>query len=123
MRNINTRLHCVGACLLLAVGTSFSTVARAGQGVWTSGGPYGGSISALAIDPANPATVYAGTNGGLYRSTNAGENWAPVNSGVTGWVGALVIDPANSATLYAATGNGVLKSTDRGTTWTAINTG
>lgn len=36
----------------------------AGQGTWTSGGPYGGDVMAVAIDPSTPATVYTGTDGG-----------------------------------------------------------
>ncbi len=31
---------------------------------WTSNGPYGGYISSLAVDPSNPSTLYAGTDGG-----------------------------------------------------------
>jgi hypothetical protein len=38
-------------------------------GVWTTGGPYGGNIQALAIDPTTPATLYAGTSGGVSPTT------------------------------------------------------
>lgn len=38
--------------------------ASAGINIWTSNGPGGGMISALAIDPATPTTVYAGPDGG-----------------------------------------------------------
>ena len=48
----------------VAIATSLSSVAYAGPGVWTSGGPYGGSVIALAINPTTPATLYAGTLGG-----------------------------------------------------------
>ncbi len=72
MRNTEARTHYTGVCLLLAIGTSFSTVAYAGQGVWTTNGPDGGDIRALGIDPANPATLYAGTFGGVFKSSNKG---------------------------------------------------
>ena len=42
------------------------------------------SVSALAIDPKTPATLYAGTyNGGVFKSTNGGGNWSAVNTGLT----------------------------------------
>ncbi len=75
-------------------------------------------VSALAIDPGNPATPYAGTvGGGVFKSTNGG--WSAVNSGLTATVVfALAIDPSSPATLYAGTlGAGVFKSTDGGATW------
>ena len=32
-------------------------------------------IAALAIDPTTPSTLYAGTNGGVFKSTDAGATW------------------------------------------------
>ena len=124
MRNTNSRLRDTAAWTLLIIGFSFSTTARAGQGVWTSGGPYGGDIRALAIDPVNPASVYAGTPSGVFKSSNSGESWAAVNMGLTDeYVNALAIDPATPATLYAGVDSGVLKSIDSGRTWAAANSG
>jgi hypothetical protein len=37
--------------------------AQAGINAWTSIGPEGGNIGALAIDPTTPTALYAGTNG------------------------------------------------------------
>ncbi len=74
-----------------------ATLAQTGQGygvrsqvradtgaiVWTSNGPEGGDIRALAIDPATPSTLYAGTGyGGVFKSTDGGENWEAVNTGL-----------------------------------------
>jgi hypothetical protein len=78
-----------------------SVVASAGNvsspGVWTSVGPYGGRIRALAIDPTTPATLYAGTDGGgVSKSTDAGGTWAAANTGLEypyPYVSALAIDP------------------------------
>jgi photosystem II stability/assembly factor-like uncharacterized protein len=93
--------------------------------VWASIGPEGENISALAIDPATPTTLYAGTNGsGVFKSMNGERNWSTVNTGLTNlYVHTLVIDPATPTTLYAGTGDGVFKSTDGGGNWNAINTG
>jgi hypothetical protein len=40
---------------------------------WIGIGPYGGSISSLAIHPVNTRTIYAGTDGGgIFKSTDGG---------------------------------------------------
>ncbi len=36
-------------------------ISRAPGTTWTSIGPYGGSVSVIAVDPLHPTTVYAGT--------------------------------------------------------------
>src|SRR2546425_10038928 len=78
-------------------------------------------ISALAIDPLTPTTLYASTNGGgLFKSTDGGANWSA--TGLTNiYVSALAIDPVTPTTLYAGTsyGPGVFKSTDGGASWNA----
>ena len=37
---------------------------------------------AIAFDPVDPAVVYVGCDGGLYRSPNRGDNWASLNTGL-----------------------------------------
>ena len=86
-------------------------------------------VRALAIDPAAPSTLYAGTwGGGVFKSTNSGGTWTAINAGLTDpFISALAIDPSAPATLYAGTASGfsggVFKSTDGGASWTAINAG
>src|SRR5215467_12591365 len=65
------------------------------------GGPPGGRVGAIAIDPANPATLYAGSfNGGVFKSADWGARWTAINSGLPiKEVRALAIDPSNPATL------------------------
>ena len=72
---------------------------------------------ALAIDPSNPNTVYAGS----YRSINGGVSWTSLS--VYGYVVALAIDPVHPKTIYAGTNSGVFKSTDEGTSWGEFNGG
>ncbi len=95
-------------------------------------GYFANGVAALAIDPKNPATLYAATGlsvsagGGLFKSTDGAMSWSPVNSGLAGIVDAPVIDPRNSNSLYlaypAADFKGpILKSADGGSTW--VNTG
>ena len=54
--------------LSLLIRSSAVSVA-AGINDWTSNGPEGGSIQALAIDPATPTTLYVGAFGGGYWIT------------------------------------------------------
>jgi hypothetical protein len=62
----------------------------------------GPTISALAIDPATPTTLYAGTIGGAFKSTNGGDSWTAINNGLAPIpVLALAIDPATPTSLYA----------------------
>ena len=37
------------------------------SGQWRSLGPFGAQVRALVIDPLNPSSLYAGTNGGVWR--------------------------------------------------------
>src|SRR5918999_4961220 len=83
-------------------------VAVAGVGVWgPSNGPLGGDVSALAVDPRNPRTIYAGaeSGAGVFKSTDGGRSWRAVNSGFAGsyatHVHALAIDPETPGIVYA----------------------
>src|SRR5437899_2516260 len=91
--------------LLGALLVTSSMTAMGGINSWTSIGPDGGFIMALAIDPVTPATLYAGTyRGGVFKSTNGGESWIAANTGLPDCqVSALAIDPQTPATLYAGT--------------------
>ncbi len=56
----------------------------------------------------NPARLYAGTSGGVFKSTNGGESWTAMNAGLTNTsVTALVIDPSMPTKIYAGTEDGV----------------
>jgi photosystem II stability/assembly factor-like uncharacterized protein len=80
----------------------------------------------LAIDPANPSTLYSiGRTRlpsssprfrGIYKSMDSGRSWSFLTSEP---IRLLLIDPYNTSTLYAVGGvsAGALKSTDGGRTW------
>ena len=81
-------------------------------------------IQALLIDPATPTILYAGTDNGVFKSTDGGATWGAVNAGLAnGFVRALALDHGNPTTLYAGTRDGVFKSTDAGMTWQAQSVG
>jgi PKD repeat protein len=86
-----------------------------------------GTAAAIAVDPAQPATVYTGIDGsGVYRTTNGGTLWLPATTqpGNT-QIRALVINPVAHSRLFTGTyGGGVYQSTDSGDHWnTCSNTG
>jgi uncharacterized protein (TIGR03437 family) len=83
-------------------------------------------VYSLAIDPADPSTLYAGTNAsGIFKSSDGGATWTAVNSGLTDlhMSTALAIDPANPNTVYAASASSIVKTVDGGANWTSNNVG
>ncbi len=87
----------------------------------------------LVPEPANPLTLFAATNLGLYKSTDGGFRWIKKAAGLPyDHVRQLVIDPTNTQIMYlsvwyddttGANQSGVYKSTDGGNSWFAVNTG
>jgi hypothetical protein len=66
----------------------------------------------------NNATSYGFVGGGMYTSSDYGENWNYVDVGqAISPVAVLGSDPRHLATIYAGTGSGVWKSEDHGATW------
>ena len=118
------RVLLIGLLLLLSAGVPGLVSAETSIYSWATNGPEGGRISALAIDPGTPDTLYAGTYGGVYKSTDGGGNWNAVNDGLYAErVYALTIDPDTPDTLYAGTDRGPHKSTDGGESWSAAYDG
>ena len=113
---------------------------------WRALGPHniGGRTLAVALNPQNPATVYAGSaSGGLWRSHTGGVGaaaweYVPTGHPVLG-VSTVAIDPGDSNVMYIGTGEvysydnaeggisvrytrgsygiGILKTIDGGATW------
>jgi hypothetical protein len=78
----------------------------------TEGGhvPISGRVTAIAIHPTHPETVYVGTaQGGVYRTLNGGASWTAIfDNALSLSIGALAIDPVNPTTLFVGTGEGNL---------------
>ncbi len=120
MRHIAIAVAILGA----ALSGSRTVTLNAQQAGWSLSGLGGQNISALVIDPLTPTTVYAGVlGGGVFKSTDAGETWNPINSGLTTLlIRALAIDPQTPTTLYAGTsGAGFFKTTDGGANWVLLD--
>ncbi len=104
---------------------------------WVSTGPVGGSARAFAVDPSNPAIVYAATadSGGVYKTIDGGATWTAMSVGLPtegqslsgAEFGAIAIDPVTPTTLYVGRAQGfpagLYKSIDGGATWTAAVSG
>ncbi len=50
------------------------------QGIVSGGLPLG--VHALELDPADPTVLFAATDAGVFRSTDSGDTWAPLNEGL-----------------------------------------
>ncbi len=107
----------------------------------TLGGSEWTGVTDIVIDPDNPDWLYAATwdrhrtvaaymgggpGSGLHRSTDGGETWEKLTSGIPksnlGKIG-LTISPFNSDVIYAAIEEdlrkgGIYMSTNKGMTWT-----
>src|SRR2546425_10599118 len=76
--------HAALASVLAMLCSASVNSVSAGARTWTGIGPEGGDIRVLAIDPKAAESLYAGTeDGGIFKSTNGGGGWKPVNVGLS----------------------------------------
>jgi photosystem II stability/assembly factor-like uncharacterized protein len=86
-------------------------------------GPPGGVMD-IAVDPANPMVIYAGTRHyGVFKSTDGGNTWARSNQGLAGVVPHfMALSPEDPYEIYAyAHSMGLLKSSDGGGSWRSLD--
>ncbi len=81
-------------------------------------------VISMALDPAYPATVYAGTKGdAVYKSHDGGQRWVSMRSGlddatISSVVNQFIFDPTDSNHIFLATTMGVFETKDGGEHWT-----
>ena len=88
---------------------------RDGGQTWTnlSRGMSHSRVISMALDPAYPATVYAGTKGdAVYKSHDGGQRWVSMRSGlddatISSVVNQFLFDPTDSNHIFIATTMGV----------------
>lgn len=83
--------------------------AIAGQGAWSSGGPYGGNIYRLEADYSTPGRMYAMAQGGLFRKAGNTQPWVAMTEGLLSspYVsGPLVLDRDGNENLFVFDGAG-----------------
>ncbi|HEY0782239.1 MAG TPA: hypothetical protein VGE98_07290, partial [Thermoanaerobaculia bacterium] len=88
------------------------------------------AVARLVADPANPGTVYAGTDGGVFKSLNSGASWVgPYGAGQLSTVADLAVDPLHPNRFYAAGVVGTTQAANRcgfavssgGATWNGLS--
>ncbi len=90
-----------------------------GIGVWTTGGPYGGEIIRLVMNPVTPTTLYALVhNAGLFASFDAAETWEPILLDATPIQ--LAVDAEDPQVLYFGSKDHLLRTDDGGSNWESI---
>ena len=81
-------------------------------------------ISAVAVDPALPTTLYAAAITGFFKSTDAGATWSPSGSGLTSPARVIQVNAQLSSIVYVGTeAAGVFKSVDSGKSWAPASNG
>ena len=102
---------------------------------WRSIGPLRGgrSIAASGVKGRPKEAYFGAVGGGLWKTTDAGDNWSPVTDGQLGSssVGAVAVSESNPDLVFIGMGescirgnimpgDGVYKSSDAGKTWTHV---
>lgn len=111
---------------------------------WTQVLMGGNLFKDIIIDPNSPNTIYVASGffdrhqleklEGVYKSTDGGNNWAQINSGIRNlYVTNIKFDPKNSNTIWGTTGmipqfdtdienqdGGVILSKDSGMSWSEV---
>ena len=93
----------------------------------------GGRVSAIALDPADPATFYVGLGtGGVMKSVNAGASFSAIfEKEKVSAIGAIAVAPSDAKVVWVGTGEandrnssswggGVYRSVDAGATFTHV---
>jgi photosystem II stability/assembly factor-like uncharacterized protein len=125
--------------VLLRRGTDGTAAFELSASAWTQLGPApinngsAGRVSAVAVDPTDPNTIYiGGAQGGVWKTTDGGASWTPLTDDQCSLaMGSIAIDPVDPDIVYAGTGElhfsadsyygcGVLRSTDGGLTWARL---
>jgi uncharacterized repeat protein (TIGR01451 family) len=118
---------------------SVALAATSSTGVWRSvdGGASwmptsltAGWVNALALDPTDPGTIYAGSCQNPFaavveKSTDSGLTWQPAAGGLSAHcLNALAVDGSDPDLVYAASGGaGVFASDDGGSSWSPLDDG
>ena len=104
------------ATVLLALQTLGVGVAEAHH----TAAPHSWYVWDVELDPARPATVYASTDNGVYRSTDSGGSWVQKSAGLR-TLATKDLEVAAGGTLFLGASVGLYTSTNGGDTWTHLS--
>jgi photosystem II stability/assembly factor-like uncharacterized protein len=130
------------ATIYAATGTLGMRKSTNRGGTWTSinGGLDKVTVLALAVDPRNPAVVYATAQSAIYKTTDGGAAWENVSAGLpvapskqTVFFTSVAVDPGDPRIVYTVAAIyttrfdpprlRVFKSTDGAATWSIASDG
>lgn len=87
-------------------------------------------VTSIGINPKDPAILYGGTTGGMYRSDDGAMSWKKINNGLIPeselmasmalGVNAIEVDRTNPSIVYAGTTKGLFRTTNKGEQWERI---
>ncbi|MEP6568428.1 MAG: peptidoglycan-binding protein [Acidobacteriota bacterium] len=79
-------------------------------------------VESLAIDPRTPSTIYAGTWYLPYKSTDGGQNWRSIKTGIIddSDIFAINIDPRDPNHVIASACSGIYETPNGGDNWTKV---
>lgn len=81
------------------------------------------AVRALAVSPHTPHLAYAGSEVGLYRTTNNGATWELLESPMTGMqIWSVAVDPIDPNVILAGTKPpAIFRSSDAGQSWVKLS--
>jgi len=98
--------------------TGAYAVIDTGTAVWRAIGPFGGDVNWIEIAEANNQVLFAGTQAGVFKSTDGGAFWEKCSGGVSGNVNVMRASLTGD-TIYAGA-TGLYRSSDGGVSWSEV---
>ncbi len=126
LRGLHHRPSLVLSGFIIGLALILSSCGTSGTTTWQEIGPNARSITALATEPGQMLTIFAGSAGeGLFRSLDGGESWAADNTSLppSVTINCIVIDQTQSGLVYLGTDQGVFLSNDNGDHWQSASRG
>ena len=113
--SVNTLLNLNDTIIFAGYSSGFLRSTNSGT-TWMSMGLIGTTVYSLSS--GSSGEIFAGTDGGVYRSYDLGENWQLINPLI-----AKTITTAFPRIVLLASSSGVSLSNDNGNTWEGLNAG
>lgn len=115
-------LRHAGICAAVVAVLS-GTTAYAAVGSWSTTGPAGGNVTALAGYEASPSTLWAAGRGGVFRTTSNGNSWTRIEIGLPESIFSIdLVAAAAAPVLYLATSQQLYRSGNGGDLWVPLAT-
>ena len=98
---------------------SLALPASADPGVWSTKGPYGGSVDGVVIYEPGPTTLWSFGRGGVFRSSSAGNSWTRIQVGLPSPIFPRELVASTTATpvIYLADYERIYRSANAGDLW------